>query len=573
MARSIPKIRQIGPSLPYSDGAEDHLLEILDNVRDRSDGSDDLAARITDWPTRYHLSPARSHLLRPFAIGAGRRILEIGAGAGALTRHLGETGAEVVALEGNARRAEAVALRCEDLGNVEILCGPLAALEEEGFDLAIAVGVLEYAGAAAGGGSTPKIFLTQIRKLVRPGGALLLAIENQLGLRYLLGAPEDHVGASWAGVLDYPGRPGVRTFSRRELQGLLETAGFPRQRWLYPFPDYKLPRTILTEAAYRESDAERLVDQMVRFPSRADATSSGRDERRAHRVWVRAGLGPEVAPSFLVLAAGEATALEPWLDPQALAWCFSAERRRGLRRMKIVRREAAGRSVEARALDPPAELPPWLEQRPAGRAAWVAGTTIEQLALDACHAHDLDRLREALGRWMNFLAPRAVSPELLDVELSNFVLAENGEVVYVDDEWRATEGVDADLAVLRALWYFARDLVQTRAAHPWPATITIDQLAENLADLAGVAHDPAAFERLRAAETKLIAAVTGWPAEKLESALVKLGQTSNAPREDPRLAKIEAKLRDKTGELEAIHRSKTWRWWMTYLRLRRLVGL
>ena len=42
--------------------------------------------------------------------------------------------------------------------------------------------------------------LAHLRRLTSPDGALILAIENQLGLRYLLGDHEDHLLEPWAGV-------------------------------------------------------------------------------------------------------------------------------------------------------------------------------------------------------------------------------------------------------------------------------------------------------------------------------------------------------------------------------------
>ena len=50
---------QITPDLEYQDGSEDTVLATLINANDRSVGSDELAAAIVDWPTRYHFSRLR----------------------------------------------------------------------------------------------------------------------------------------------------------------------------------------------------------------------------------------------------------------------------------------------------------------------------------------------------------------------------------------------------------------------------------------------------------------------------------------------------------------------------------
>ncbi|MFP5414241.1 MAG: hypothetical protein ACLGG1_04375, partial [Gammaproteobacteria bacterium] len=53
----------------YSDGdaVEARLLAWVRAVVDRSVLSEELRAGITDWPSRYHLSPLRANLLRPLA--------------------------------------------------------------------------------------------------------------------------------------------------------------------------------------------------------------------------------------------------------------------------------------------------------------------------------------------------------------------------------------------------------------------------------------------------------------------------------------------------------------------------
>ena len=568
-------IRILGKARSYSDGAEDEIRNILDAATDRSDGSDELARRMVDWPTTYHLSPSRAHLLRPFAIGPGCRVLEVGAGTGPITRSLGERGASVVALEGELLRAESIALRCSDLANVEVVCGALDDFDDpDGFDLVVIVGVLEYAGGDSPGSGAQLDFLRHAVHLLRPNGSVMLAIENQLGLKYLLGFAEDHLGEPWAGVEGYPGNPEVRTFSRAILASLLRQSDLPAQRWFYPYPDYKLPRAILAGEIFDHPHGIEFVDQLVGAPIRDLANPPSRfcDDRRAHRSFLEAGLGPEIANSFLVLAGRREGDLARFVDDGNLAWHFSGDRRRRWRRSQVM--SAAGDSLVMRstALHPEAQpADHWLSQTREKDGEFFVGRTFEQLALAACHRHDTDGLGEVLQRWnqelLTHLEPGGASdgpphpfradgdrpalpPDFLDVSLSNFIDT-GGSVAFVDREWLAAGGVDADLVRYRALWYFALGLVSSGTDQPFEPDATVDTITDRLRTLAGLEADPNLAERLLPAEAQLQELVTGREARSIESELRELGTASRSALRSARDLPV-SRIRRDNAELAKI---------------------
>ena len=536
MARDeLTGIRVLDGLVTYRDGSEGRMLEILSAASDRSSDSDELAREITDWPSRYHLSRQRANLILPLELGPGLRILEVGAGTGVLSRALGESGASVTALEGHLDRARAAAVRCRDLENVEVVAGPLENFEDDdGFDLVCVVGVLEYAASDAGHATDHQQFLDRTAGLVRPGGALLLAIENAIGIKYLLGYDEDHLGMPWIGVEGYPGSLGVRTFSRRTLHGMLDSAGLENQAWFFPFPDYKLPTVLLAESIYAEPDFPDLVDQMVRQPVGDSPESRAQlcDDRRAHQVLLEAGLGPEVANSFLVLAwAGDdRPTVVP--DEAILAWRAGDDRRRRWRRGFNVRRTDRGLVIHPLPSgDPDAveDSAGWLIQDPTKDEHYVRGRTIEQLALDACHRGDRVSLKDALCSWRWFLDQQLIqSPETaqashpfltpddgpmlpseyLDVALSNFVLGDDG-LHFIDREWQARGGVAAQLVMARALWLFAKEIIRTGVDHPWPEDTTVDRLTAHLGDLCELDINQRILDRLRVSEVELQRLVTG----------------------------------------------------------------
>src|SRR5580704_12803313 len=246
-----------GGDFSYSDGAEaeSRLLTVVTSANDRSTFSPELAASITDCVSEYHLSKSRHCLLRPLGIQAGNKVLELGCGCGAITRFLGEIGAQVVAVEGSLRRARVAAERCRDCSHVRVVVDDLLHFEtDERFDWVLLVGVLEYAAVFSEAADPFQHYLRSVTRFLGPAGKLVVAIENKLGLKYFNGCAEDHVGVPFFGVQDlYHGKT-PRTFGRRELIAQLENAGLPCHRFFYPFPDYKLPSVILAEAAFTDPE-------------------------------------------------------------------------------------------------------------------------------------------------------------------------------------------------------------------------------------------------------------------------------------------------------------------------------
>ena len=143
--------------------------------------------------------------------------------------------------------------RHERLDNLEIWVGNLNDMVfGETFDYIVLNGVFEYAPGFTEGDQPCEAFLNNIRRLLKPDGILLIAIENRFGLKYFAGAPEDHTDGYFDGIAGYPQNHSVRTFSKGEWERLMENCGFVNHRFYYPYPDYKFPREIFTEESLKE---------------------------------------------------------------------------------------------------------------------------------------------------------------------------------------------------------------------------------------------------------------------------------------------------------------------------------
>jgi 2-polyprenyl-3-methyl-5-hydroxy-6-metoxy-1,4-benzoquinol methylase len=346
-----------GATFGYTDGTqeEDRLAAAILRAKDRSAHSPELLRSSVGWVYKYHLSPQRAHLLRPVRhLLQGKTVLELGAGCGALTRYMGENAGRVVALEGSARRAEIAALRCADLETVTVVNDTIQDMQfPQKFDVVTLIGVLEYARIYDAVSETPELtILRKARDYLKPGGRLLLAIENRLGLKYFAGAPEDHNGKPFFGVHGLYGRGTAVTFGRHELETLLHAAGFDFLTQLVPLPDYKLPVTILHPACCNEQKTAFAIAPLVVHSLAYDQQKPSKkcfSLEAAFLSVVQNLLIQDLCNSLYYIASLADT--PPPLRDDILASHYGGERYKEFFKETLFIREADGIRVERRRLD------------------------------------------------------------------------------------------------------------------------------------------------------------------------------------------------------------------------------
>lgn len=231
----------------YSDGAiEDELLEMVKNETD----VEKILRADNRWPVLYHLSPVRQNIVEWYPFEKEASVLEVGAGCGAISGALCRSARRVVSVELSRRRSLINAYRNRECENLEIVVGNFNQIQlNEKFDYITLIGVLEYARCYTESENPFLSFVENLKKLLKPGGKLLVAIENKFGLKYWAGAREDHTGVFFDGLEGYHATTSeVRTFSKKELRRVFKEAGFSETAFYYPFPDYKFPVQIFSDA-------------------------------------------------------------------------------------------------------------------------------------------------------------------------------------------------------------------------------------------------------------------------------------------------------------------------------------
>jgi SAM-dependent methyltransferase len=240
----------------YTDQSENFLLDLFDKPQSQKQKEIyKILSKNPSWPILYHLSPQRKWILEWYPFDKNSSLLEVGAGCGAVTEVFLKKLKSVVANELTEDRATIIKKRYSNYKNLNVKTGNFVDMKNnQRFDYVTAIGVLEYSGKYIDGKSKfydPfKKFLLNVKKVLKTNGHFLLAIENKIGLKYFSGGKEDHYGDLFSSIENYPNYNGVRTFSKEEIITLLKNSGFNKLNFYYPYPDYKLPNTILTDEGF-----------------------------------------------------------------------------------------------------------------------------------------------------------------------------------------------------------------------------------------------------------------------------------------------------------------------------------
>ncbi len=248
----------------YRDTDPNDVRGLIESIRAGTPWIEAVRARFAQsnpWLARIVTDPRRKRFFEELALAPDSAVLDVGAGWGQISLPLAATH-RVCALEPTPERLDFIAEAAASSGVADNLAFVQADYLAVGFatrfDLIVCNGVLEWVGrfSSEAPGSTQRRFLAKMRGELAEGGRCIIGIENRLGLKYLLGAPDDHTGerrlhefdAETAATL-WKERFGtelrVVTYTLGEYRELFREAGFTCIRSHAAFPDYKLPEVIL----------------------------------------------------------------------------------------------------------------------------------------------------------------------------------------------------------------------------------------------------------------------------------------------------------------------------------------
>lgn len=273
------------------------------------------------WLEKIVLSPVRSLFLDVLDLDNVSAALDVGSGWGQLTRALAERVDFVMSVEPNPSKLAVNYAICqqEALDNICFLQTDAFSLpiNPESFDLILLCGVYEWLAIEQEGDvkTLQEQVLRTLSRLLRPGGKLIIAIENRVGLKYLFGERDDHSMQRHVSCLPYDEASALfkaqdgknfqaRTYDMDEYRQSLLANGFADVKFNLAFPDYKLPQLIVPA---ENSDALQYIVKHSHLPNEhdgADGSVSTNNEilARAYSAINNLDLIKYLAPSFIIEA-------------------------------------------------------------------------------------------------------------------------------------------------------------------------------------------------------------------------------------------------------------------------------
>lgn len=236
----------------YTDIGSEEEREILLELQSSPwrDVVDRRFAQRLPWLHRIIVDPSRRRMLDVLSVPEGGRFLDIGSGWGQITLSLARRG-EAYAIDQTVGRLRILReIARQEGARVNLIRGDIRSLplREDYFDVIILNGVLEYTnlGQEAGDYAAHLATLRRVRSALTQRGSVYIGIENATGLKYLLGAPDDHTGRrDFTYLLDREEGAAARTWALDQYLRLFEEAGLELSRAYACFPDYKLIRHMI----------------------------------------------------------------------------------------------------------------------------------------------------------------------------------------------------------------------------------------------------------------------------------------------------------------------------------------
>lgn len=462
----------------YCDGViENEILDIVQTTKPENYRK--VIEERASWPIFYHLSSLRENIVEWLPIGKNDKVLEVGSGCGAITGALARKAGSVTCIDLSRKRSQINAYRHQDLDNIYIHVGNFKDVEKDldcDYDYVMLIGVFEYGQGYMGSETPYEDFMNILKKHLKPGGRMVIAIENKLGLKYLAGCKEDHTGKYFDGIEDYPsGEGSARTFTREGLEKIMKKCGVEEYSFYYPYPDYKFPTTVFSD---RKLPKVGELYQNIRNFDRDRVLLF--DEQKAFDMIIREGAFERYSNSYMVVIGPEfETEYVKYSNDRAPEFAIRTDiaKEQGKR---IVRKYANTSSAEAHISNMEsmyANLKEAYEgtgleintcrKDVCAEFEFLEGVTLEEI-LDELLMKDKKEEFLALIDKYRTIITKGCEAEVADYDLIFQNIMVSGERwTVIDYEWTFERKISAELLFRRALYCYFADRKNREKAKEW----------------------------------------------------------------------------------------------------------
>ncbi len=233
-------------------GADDLLWDDMLHIVQTEDGNDfsRIIEEKQDARMVYHLSVQRQNILAALDIDKEMDVLEIGSECGALTGRLAQRAESVTCTEVSKKKSEINAWRNCQCENVEIRVGRFEDIHTgltKQYDLITMVGTLEKLSDVLTGELSAVRILQMAGEHVKPGGSIVIVVNNKYGLKYWAGCRNEKNGQFFGGLKAYTDEEERQSYTLDSLRKLIERAGFEETKCYYPYPEYRFARCLYSD--------------------------------------------------------------------------------------------------------------------------------------------------------------------------------------------------------------------------------------------------------------------------------------------------------------------------------------
>lgn len=208
-------------------------------------------AEIGDLTVTRLFSHLRSNLFDWLPVKGADAVLFYGADAGCFANKIAESAKEVICLETDIEDAVIAAHRVKGKENIKIICGTLESalqnLEGKLFQYIIFSEPLVLNKREKIRQSSFVKDVSVLKKYLQPGGDLVFASENAMGIKYWSGCRDEVTGGYFCGLENYAGTGGNGMPDKKDIESLIEECGFAHHLVYYPYPDFWFPTSIYSD--------------------------------------------------------------------------------------------------------------------------------------------------------------------------------------------------------------------------------------------------------------------------------------------------------------------------------------